>query len=88
MTIGLFVNPGSVPGAEPGNQPRRNRAFEYDTVSADYANFIIDELWPVVAKEHNLVIAKIRGRVRFVATAAAALRHSRRRGIGRISLAA
>jgi len=58
VTIGLFVNPGSVPGAEPGNQPRRNRAFEYDTVSADYANFIIDELWPVVAKEHNLMIAK------------------------------
>ena len=58
VTIGLFVNPGSVPGAEPGNQPRRNRAFEYDTVSADYANFIIEELWPVVAKQHNLVIAK------------------------------
>lgn len=58
VTIGLFVNPGSVPGAEPGNQPRRNRAFEYDTVSADYANFIIEELWPVVAKEHGLVIAK------------------------------
>ena len=58
VTIGLFVNPGSVPGAEPGNQPRRNRAFEYDTVSADYANFIIDELWLVVAKEHNLMIAK------------------------------
>lgn len=58
VTIGLFVNPGSVPGAEPGNQPRRNRAFEYDTVSADYANFIIEEIWPVVAKQHNLVIAK------------------------------
>ena len=58
VTIGLFVNPGSVLGAEPGNQPRRNRAFEYDTVSADYANFIIEELWPVLAKQHNLVIAK------------------------------
>ena len=58
VTIGLFVNPGSVPGAEAGNQPRRNRAFEYDTVSGDYANFIIDEIWPVVAKQHKLVIAK------------------------------
>jgi len=58
VTIGLFVNPGIMPGAEPGNQPRRNRAFEYDTVSADYANFIIDELWPIVAKEHNLMIAE------------------------------
>ncbi|MDE2680742.1 MAG: alpha/beta hydrolase-fold protein [Verrucomicrobiota bacterium] len=58
VTIGLFVNPGSVPGAEAGNQQRRNRAFEYDTVSADYVNFIIDELWPAVAKEHKLVVAK------------------------------
>ena len=88
VTIGLFVNPGSVPGAESGNQPRRNRAFEYDTVSADNANFIIDELWPVVAKEHNLVIAKDPRTRAIVVTVAAVLRHSRRRGIGRISLAA
>lgn len=58
VTIGLFVNPGTVPPSEAGNQPRRNRAFEYDTVSVDYANFIIDELWPVVAKMHSLKIAK------------------------------
>ena len=87
VTIGLFVNPGSVPGAEPGNQPRRNRAFEYDTVSADYANFIIDELWPVVAKEHNLMIAKIPGAA-ICGNSSGVLRHSRRRGIGQISLAA
>ena len=56
-------------------------------MSADNANFIIDELWPVVAKEHNLVIAK--------SAYACYLwqqqrRHCgiRRRGIGRISLAA
>ena len=58
VTIGLFVNPGVVPPAEAGNQPRRNRAFEYDTVSVQYANFIIDELWPAVAKEHGLKISK------------------------------
>ena len=54
VTIGLFVNPGSVPGSEPGRQSRRNRAFEYDSVSADYANFIIDELLPSVVSEHKL----------------------------------
>jgi enterochelin esterase-like enzyme len=54
VTIGLFINPGSVPGSEPGRQPRRNRAFEYDTISADYANFIIDELLPSVVREHKL----------------------------------
>ncbi|MBT5693192.1 MAG: esterase family protein, partial [Opitutae bacterium] len=53
-TVGIFVNPGSVPGSERGSQPRRNRAFEYDTVSADYANFIIDELLPSVVSEHKL----------------------------------
>jgi enterochelin esterase family protein len=58
VTIGLFVNPGTVPPSEAGNQSRRNRAFEYDTVSVDYANFIIDELWPAVAKTHSLKIAK------------------------------
>ncbi len=56
--VGLFVNPGSVPGSEPGRQPRRNRAFEYDTVSADYANFIIDELLPSVVKEHRLKLTR------------------------------
>ncbi len=58
VTVGLFVNPGSVPGAEPGSQPRRNRAFEYDTVSADYATFIIDELLPAVVKEHKLKLTE------------------------------
>ena len=57
-TIGLFVNPGSVPPAERGNQPRRNRAFEYDTVDSQYANFIIDELLPAVVKEHKLNLTK------------------------------
>jgi enterochelin esterase-like enzyme len=58
VTVGLFVNPGSIPGSEPGSQSRRNRAYEYDTVSADYANFIIDELLPTVVKEHKLKLTE------------------------------
>ena len=54
VTVGLFVNPGVIPPAEAGNQPRRNRAFEYDTVDGQYASFLIDELLPQVVKKHDL----------------------------------
>ena len=54
VTVGLFVNPGVIPPAEPGNQVRKNRAFDYDTVDGQYANFIIDELLPHVVAEHDL----------------------------------
>ena len=54
LTVGLFVNPGVIPPAEPGNQVRKNRAFEYDTVDGQYANFIIEELLPHVVAEHDL----------------------------------
>ena len=53
VTVGLFVNPGVVPPAELGNQPRLNRAFEYDTVDSQYASFLIDELLPHVVKKHD-----------------------------------
>ena len=55
-TVAIFVNPGAVPGSEPPYQPRRNRAYEYDTVSADYANFLIDEIIPFAIREHKLHI--------------------------------
>lgn len=54
VTVGLFVNPGVIPPAEPGNQVRKNRAFEYDTVDGQYANFIIEELLTHVVAEHDL----------------------------------
>ena len=54
VTVGLFVNPGVIPPAEPGNQVRKNRAFEYDTVDGQYANFIIEELLPHVVAEYDL----------------------------------
>ena len=54
VTVGLFVNPGVIPPAEPGNQVRKNRAFEYDTVDGQYAIFIIEELLPHVVAEHDL----------------------------------
>ena len=55
-TVAIFVNPGTVPASEPTYQSRRNRAFEYDTVSADYANFLINEIIPFATQEHDLHI--------------------------------
>lgn len=55
VTIGVFINPGQVPPTEPGQQPRNNRSFEYDTLSDQYARFLLDEILPEVAKQYKLV---------------------------------
>ena len=55
VTIGLFINPGVVP-APPGNenaQPRFNRSFEYDGMGPNYANFLIEEMIPLL-KDYNI----------------------------------
>ncbi|UUO06734.1 alpha/beta hydrolase-fold protein [Blastopirellula sp. J2-11] len=55
VTIGIFLNPGHK-GESKIDSPWRsnNRSFEYDTLSADYATFIIDEILPEVAKQYKL----------------------------------
>jgi enterochelin esterase family protein len=54
VTIGIFINPGVIPPAEKGQKPRRNRSFEYDTLSDQYATFLIEEILPAVGKDYNL----------------------------------
>jgi len=56
VTVGIFVNPGVVPpeAGKPDAQPRKNRSFEYDTLSDQYARFLIDEILPSVAKQHDV----------------------------------
>jgi enterochelin esterase family protein len=54
VTIGIFINPGNIPAADPGQKPRSNRSFEYDTLSDQYAHFLEKEILPAVAKEYNL----------------------------------
>ncbi len=56
VTIGIFINPGVVPAdaGKPDAQPRKNRSFEYDTLSDQYARFLIDEILPAVTKQHDL----------------------------------
>jgi enterochelin esterase family protein len=54
VTIGIFINPGVVPAADPKQKPRSNRSFEYDTLSDQYARFLEKEILPEVGKHYNL----------------------------------
>ena len=54
ITIGIFINPGVVPAAKKGAKARRNRSFEYDTLSKQYVRFLSEELIPLVEKEYRL----------------------------------
>jgi enterochelin esterase family protein len=54
VTIGLFINPGTVPATEEGKQGRSNRSFEYDSLSDQYSRFLDKEMLPEVAKHYNL----------------------------------
>ena len=54
VTIGIFLNPGSVPSADSNGKARSNRSFEYDTLSPQYATFLEKEILPEVAKTHNI----------------------------------
>ena len=58
VTIGVFVDPGhkkeKLP-EQPGWQPRpENRSVEYDTLSADYSKFLLEEILPLVEQDYNL----------------------------------
>jgi len=54
VTVGIFVQPGEFPSAEPKGKSRSNRSFEYDTVSNQYASFLEKELLPEVGKTVKL----------------------------------
>ena len=58
VTICVFVDPGhnkeKLP-EKPGWQPEaENRSVEYDTLSDDYAKFLLDEILPEVEKDYNI----------------------------------
>jgi enterochelin esterase-like enzyme len=58
VTIGVFVDPGhkkpELP-PEPGWKPEpENRSFEYDTLSGDYADFLLTEILPEVRKDYKI----------------------------------
>lgn len=50
--VGIFINPGHKGDAPPENPWRaNNRSFEYDTLSDQYARFLIEEMIPAAEKE-------------------------------------
>lgn len=58
ITVGIFIDPGQKGSELPekrGWQPTpRNRSFEYDTLSDQYAKFLLDEILPEVGKQVKL----------------------------------
>ncbi len=53
-TIGIFINPGHK-GLPPSSPWRaNNRSFEYDTLSDQYARFLLEEILPEVGKSYRL----------------------------------
>jgi len=54
--IAIFIDPGSsdLKGGKNGTPDRKNRSFEYDTLSDQYARFLEKEILPEVAKKYNL----------------------------------
>ncbi len=57
ITIGVFIDPGHK-GALPEQAGWRptpaNRSFEYDTLSGDYAEFLLTEILPAVQTDYNI----------------------------------
>ncbi|MBM3876710.1 MAG: esterase family protein [Verrucomicrobia bacterium] len=54
VTLGVFIQPGTVPAAEAGQKARSNRSYEYDSLGDAYARFLIEELLPGVEKKWNV----------------------------------
>lgn len=53
--IGIFVDPGWYPVADPGTQQARmNRHVEYDALTPTFARFLTEELLPEVSKDYPL----------------------------------
>jgi len=48
VTVGVFIEPGGA------RAPRDNRSFEYDTLSDQYARFLLEEILPEVEKKVKL----------------------------------
>jgi len=52
--VGIFVDPGILPVVSDADQNRYNRIYEYDSMTPRFAEFLINELIPAVAKNYNL----------------------------------
>lgn len=57
--VGIFINPGHQ-GDELPSDPWKanNRSFEYDTLSDQYARFVLDEMLPEAARQSGLKVTE------------------------------
>lgn len=55
--VGVFVMHGRVKAPSSDALDRMNRSYEYDSVSDDYARFLVDELLPFVSKTHGVTLS-------------------------------
>jgi gluconolactonase len=55
--VGVFVMHGRVRAASAEALDRMNRSVEYDSVSGDYARFLVDEMLPHVAATHGVTLS-------------------------------
>jgi enterochelin esterase family protein len=60
VMVGIFIDPGSfdMKGGKNGGPDFRNRSFEYDTLSDQYARFLEKEILPTVTKRYKLNLKK------------------------------
>ena len=54
LIVLLFINPGVVPAAKEGQQARKNRSYEYDSLGDLYARFLLEEMIPEVQKSYKI----------------------------------
>jgi enterochelin esterase family protein len=55
VIVGIFINPGHLGPEPPDNKwNSNNRSFEYDTLSDQYARFLLEEILPEVGKQFKL----------------------------------
>jgi len=52
--IGIFIDPGILPAVSDQDQSRYERIFEYDSLTPRFAEFLLAELIPELAKSYNL----------------------------------
>lgn len=57
VTIAIGVMHGRVPAPNGEALDRYNRSYEYDGLGPNYANFLLDELLPHIAKEQGLKLS-------------------------------
>lgn len=54
VTIAIFISPGYFPPVADEKEPIYNRSFEYDSLSDQYARFLLEEILPVVGAQYRL----------------------------------